>query len=185
MRLFSKIFSFIANLSYYVAIKLIDMYVYIRQNLVNNKEHFSVISSHGNIDNHNSDNNLFTYIVNIDNEKYKVNLFKCPSFNLSKNEWKDVIKKKNLITHCCLIDTLDNYILDITEEFRTFCFYLKEEDSVEYSLIDKIFNAILIKLNIDKKEELEKLRSVQSLKLILSLNNKELTDLSFTLQATN
>lgn len=183
MGLINYILSVITNTILYFLINCINVYLYIGK-LVYNKIKFNIYLEK-------IENNVYKYVVNVDNKNYIINLFEPLKINTTKEDCKEIIENRNLITHCCLIDTLDNYLLDITEDFRKFSFYFTKDMEVNMDcttkLVGDVFEFLKKDMDINYKcnknivEKLKELRALKSLKLILSINNKELSDLSFVL----
>lgn len=75
-----------------------------------------------------------------------------------KNNKTDHILKKNMIVYASLNDVDDNFIMDITDEIRKFCFYFDKKKHIRYFLYyleDKLTDKHLIQtcLKIYKNDE--------------------------------
>jgi hypothetical protein len=73
-----------------------------------------------------NENGIHHYTIVCNSKEYTLKLYN-ETHKIDENNVKDVLEKQELITHCCLLDKDDNYLVDLTSDLRPFSYYFDKD----------------------------------------------------------
>ena len=86
-----------------------------------------------------NENGIHYYKVLCNSKEYTLKVYN-ETHKIDENNIKDILEKQELITHCCLLDKDDNYLIDLTSDLRPFSYYFdKNTHEIDWIKIIKHF----------------------------------------------